>query len=458
MSDAPSGWQTPVTNHTPDNGVTDEIINRVEGNTNAIETGNRVIPTNEAPSGSIGSPVQGSLRTLLKNIVNRFFAIIGGDWRSIPITLQATKTHVDATAPHSGHAKKTEFDNHVASSAVHNATASPTAGRIVMRNIHGRTKMADPVEGDDVINLKTTEDLIAETYAGAAKRQYNAKVLSSAGWYRIAENRTAANKGDRAFGTFIIFDTTSGRHHLVQFNAGIAHNRADYRTFGVLANTRYGTATFTKVRILRKDTYDPQYLEVYVSDAANCTVVLQDNEWTSGWKLLNWTTGGIPSGYVAHEYADLAAGSGFDVDSADYASSALDLKWAYPGDLMVISSSTERFTNSAAPSNVLKAFRLIHPGYYRITGELKASDTEYYAHVGVGSQEFKTKLLEYQSFQLDMGQNGPPVPYAGILNIHVWVDEYAPYGGAYAFIRNVEIKRATTLGGRPEWLPQIVID
>lgn len=99
MSGAPTGWQTPRTTWQAADAVSSADLNRAEGNSQAIELGDRTVDQAQTPSGHVGT-----LRQFLSWIVNRLKAITGAtNWYSAPATtLAATKTHLDSTAnPHS---------------------------------------------------------------------------------------------------------------------------------------------------------------------------------------------------------------------------------------------------------------------------------------------------------------------------------------------------------------------
>jgi len=99
---APTGWQTPKTNWTSADGVTDTDFNRIEGNIGAIETGDRTVDPSQTPSG-----LTGTLRQFLDWFANRIKAITGKtNWYDAPdTTLANAATHISAAAPHSGHAQ-----------------------------------------------------------------------------------------------------------------------------------------------------------------------------------------------------------------------------------------------------------------------------------------------------------------------------------------------------------------
>ncbi len=100
MGTAPNGYQTPKTNWAAGQIPTASDFNRIEGNIQAIEEGQRTIDPAQAPSGN-----SGTMRQILDWLANRIKAILGtANWYdSPPTTLQATKNHIDAAAPHSGH-------------------------------------------------------------------------------------------------------------------------------------------------------------------------------------------------------------------------------------------------------------------------------------------------------------------------------------------------------------------
>src|SRR5690606_38033482 len=86
------------------------------------------------------------------------------------------------------------------------------------------------------------------------------------------------------------------------FQAGISFNQAAGMSFTLLNHSKYGSVTFTKVRILRAGTYDKQYLEVYVNRTGNVDFSIANNMQSTGWKPVLWTVGSVPGGYTAHEY------------------------------------------------------------------------------------------------------------------------------------------------------------
>ena len=94
-------WQNPKTDWAPPDTVTDDDMKRIERNIKHIEVDNRTLNQATVPTGN-----EGALQTILNWFANRIGAITGKtNWFEAPdITLAATKTHVDAASPHSGHA------------------------------------------------------------------------------------------------------------------------------------------------------------------------------------------------------------------------------------------------------------------------------------------------------------------------------------------------------------------
>ena len=96
MPAAPSGWQTPKTTWVATDAIGTSDMNRIEGNANATELGNRVVDPTQAPTGNTGT-----LRQMLDWLANRIGAIIGGNWYSTPpITLAQTNAKFDASTGH----------------------------------------------------------------------------------------------------------------------------------------------------------------------------------------------------------------------------------------------------------------------------------------------------------------------------------------------------------------------
>ncbi|WP_461630263.1 hypothetical protein [Labilibaculum euxinus] len=133
----------------------------------------------------------------------------------------------------------------------------------------------------------TTQNLFSQT-----------KTVVAGKWYRIAQN-----SGNRANARFILWDyISSGGHSTLEFKLGTSYNYRSGQSFSLINHNYYNQLTFTKVRVLTKNTYDTQYLEVFVrrSGSVNCSI--QDNVQISGWDAVNWSDGVIPSGYLVNEY------------------------------------------------------------------------------------------------------------------------------------------------------------
>jgi hypothetical protein len=96
MGTEPNGWQTPKTNWTTADPVGNGDLNRIEGNINAVELGNRTIDDAQVPSSDTGY-----LRQLLDWLANRLKVISGKtNWYDSPTV--DLETHTQATGnPHS---------------------------------------------------------------------------------------------------------------------------------------------------------------------------------------------------------------------------------------------------------------------------------------------------------------------------------------------------------------------
>lgn len=159
MSTEPTGWQAPKTNWTAADVPAPADFNRAEGNANAIETGSRTVDPSQVPAGNAGN-----LRQLLSWFVNRLAAILGGSlnwWNDPPITLTATKTHVDAT------------------SDIHGADSEATAGRIIIRDLDGRAKVAAPVDDAHIARKAEVDAAAAATLSAAQTYTQETAILRS---------------------------------------------------------------------------------------------------------------------------------------------------------------------------------------------------------------------------------------------------------------------------------------
>lgn len=193
---APTGWQNPKTSYTAEDVLTPEQFERIEGNAYATELGARTIDPSQSPTGVIGT-----LRQLLDWFANRIRAITGTtNWYDAPpTTLTAAKSHIDAaaphsghattaaltahtsaaaphsghetpsgaqakvdahaslSAPHSGHATTTALNAHMGATSAHLATSAATANRIIMRDSAGRAKVAAPSAAADIARKDTVD-------------------------------------------------------------------------------------------------------------------------------------------------------------------------------------------------------------------------------------------------------------------------------------------------------------
>lgn len=101
MGTAPNGYNTPKTNWAAGNIPAASDFNRIEMNIQAVEEGQRTIDQAQTPASNAGS-----LRQFLDWFANRIKAITGKtNWYDAPSkTLEDLNTHINAAAPHSGHA------------------------------------------------------------------------------------------------------------------------------------------------------------------------------------------------------------------------------------------------------------------------------------------------------------------------------------------------------------------
>ena len=116
------------------------------------------------------------------------------------------------------------------------------------------------------------------------------------GWYTIA-----TNTGDRALGEFQIWDTASGDHQSVLFNATHHYGRDASNDITVLANSRYSGTNFRYIRIKENGTYDGAAVQVYVDGTSNAVnvAIVGANAQTSGWVIKDWVADATDPGDVS---------------------------------------------------------------------------------------------------------------------------------------------------------------
>jgi len=120
--------------------------------------------------------------------------------------------------------------------------------------------------------------------------------VAGGNWYRIANLGT-----ERFFTRVRIYDDSSGGPHAsVEFQVAGAFNRSGNYSFTLTSNGYYSAPSVTQVRILSQGTYDPQYLEVYISYVgyAASTFVVSLLEARNA-TVVNWEEGDVPAGYTA---------------------------------------------------------------------------------------------------------------------------------------------------------------
>lgn len=128
---APTGWQAPKTDWSAEDAPVPFDFNRQEGNTSAIETGDRTIDPTRAPASNVGT-----LRNLLDWFANRIKAITGAvNWWDAPAaTIAWIKTWIDGHGPtgdpHSQYALDTDLSAHQTSATIDHPDGSVTLAKI----------------------------------------------------------------------------------------------------------------------------------------------------------------------------------------------------------------------------------------------------------------------------------------------------------------------------------------
>jgi len=146
------------------------------------------------------------------------------------------------------------------------------------------------------------------TWTSDTQSAYRSNFVSGGNWYRIANLG-----GERFFARVRIYDDSSGGpHSSVEFQVAGAFNNSGGYSFNLTSNGYYSAPSVTQVRMLSRSTYDPQYLEVYISYVgyvpATFVVSLLEARNAS---VVNWEEGSVPDGYSATTWdanAPLAVG------------------------------------------------------------------------------------------------------------------------------------------------------
>lgn len=105
------------------------------------------------------------------------------------------------------------------------------------------------------------------------------------GWYTIA-----TNTGNRAIAEFAIWDTASGDHQHVLFNATHSYGATDSNSINVFANSAYSGSNFRYIRIKEGGTYEGAALQVYIEGSTNAVnaAIVGANVTVNGWVLKDW--------------------------------------------------------------------------------------------------------------------------------------------------------------------------
>jgi hypothetical protein len=123
--------------------------------------------------------------------------------------------------------------------------------------------------------------------------------VSAGNWYTIAEVSSG-----RAYATFHVWDSNSGRHGSMKFTAGISYGGVG--TITMLGKSWYsGGGIFNNIRIRRTSTYDRMYLQIYVTSSG--TLYSAITEAFSGGNRWNLTDGptGNPGSTTDTEIGDV---------------------------------------------------------------------------------------------------------------------------------------------------------
>jgi phage minor structural protein len=206
---------------------------------------------------------------------------------------------------------------------------------------------------------------------------------SSTNWYTIATRSTG-----RAFGEFLISDSTSGKHNVSMIMASTAYGK---NSVTVLHGNRYSSQSIYHARILY-DSSDRVYggakLQIYVSSGSSIHIQMWKHRqygWNA-WTLTTPTLEGTPSGWAedydsrANNITDTSfklwnqsndgSGSGLDADLLDgyHQSSFLHTSGgSVTGDLYIGGKLGIKYSTSGAS---MSTNEFVCGGNARITGDL----------------------------------------------------------------------------------------
>lgn len=414
MSTAPNGFQNPKIDWNSANVPLPADFNRIEGNINSIETGNRTVDPTQTPTGNTGT-----LRQFLDWFSNRIKTLAGTTnwWDTITESLSAVAqrltSHQNAAAPHSGHetpaGAQAKVDSHAASTQTHGASGSyrlaktsrtdqlpawadiPDKPSSFTPSAHKSTHASG---GSDAL---TPSDIGAETPSGA-----QAKVDAHANRTDNPHATTAGQIGAVAK----TGDTMTGA---LQFND---------------SNTKLLEGSSNAVRVQTNSGYidiGPQntsYGHIYTDRASfyfNKDLLVNGNK-------------------VWHAGND-GAGSGLDADKIDGFDISQMTYYMTVSDTVLLEALTERsFTNCYFTTPALaKQFSMWLPGSYRVTGELRSGTSGATVKVEVSDKTFSTTSTSYVAFSFDVG------PFS---SNSVGLSVYVSTSGtsAVVYIRNVRVK------------------
>ncbi|SEH78544.1 phage minor structural protein, N-terminal region [Halobacillus karajensis] len=199
-------------------------------------------------------------------------------------------------------------------------------------------------QGPNIVDDATTFGQAFVTIGNNYYYQSTIDGANSGSWFRIAKNT-----GNRAFGRFLLKDTTSSTHQTVSFEASIHYGKSPF--IAVNSSSNYSNVAFSKVRLVYNGTYDEVYLEVYIPsttrDYLSAHFWLTDNIQDSGWIGLDWEAGGVPEGYSTYERKCTYGNAVQDI--ADDAKVTTDL-WKYEDTTYI--NGGQIYTNSITANQI----------------------------------------------------------------------------------------------------------
>ncbi|PAE24083.1 hypothetical protein [Bacillus sp. 7894-2] len=200
-------------------------------------------------------------------------------------------------------------------------------------------------EGPQGPNVVDSGTFFGEAFKTLGNNYYYQASVAPEGWYRIAKC-----EGSRAYGRFILKDTTASNHMTAVFEASVNYGQRPF--VAVTSSSYYSSLPFHSVRMVTKGTYDTVYLEVWVpansGNPLSLHCYITENIQTSGWVGIDWEPSpGVPTDYNVYTRQITPGTTAQDI--ADAAKGSTDL-WVHPNSTLI--DGGKIYTNSITANQI----------------------------------------------------------------------------------------------------------